>query len=214
MFVYLLSPNYLRSEYCRRERLIWAQQEIGRGRLNQTTRPVYYINLEKTDDPVRVREMDEHKIGQINSQPFFDSVEQVKEAIVSNRIEQIRKIAESIKEQITESRQSEESVCTIRPGFNRFFVGRLKELAELNALICEKRKIPVVSGGPGVGKTELAVAYAYAYAEKFPQGRFLIPMRGIANWTDALDKMVAQIKVCMHGETLEDWGFPEDFDKR
>ena len=213
VFVYLLSPNYLRSEYCQRERLIWAQLEIGKGCLNRTTRPIYYIDLQQTGT-VQKQEIEEHQICQTNAKPFFASVEQVKDALVANRIEQIREIAASIGKQVAESRQSEESVCTIRPGFNRFFVGRLKELAELNALICENRKIPVVSGGPGMGKTELAVAYAYAYAEKFPQGRFMIPMQGVSTWTEAMDKMVSQIKVCMHGESLEDWGFPEDFDKR
>ena len=214
VFVYLLSPNYLKSEYCRRERLIWAQKEIGRGRLNRTTRPVYYIDLPQTDDPARNRDRDEYLICQTNSKPFFGSLEQVKTILISDRIEEIRRIAGEIREQIEEEEQGEESVCTIRPGFNRFFVGRLEELANLNALICEKRKIPVISGGPGMGKTELAVAYAYAYAESFPQGRFMIPMQGVSTWTDALDKMVAQIKFCMHGETLGAWGFPEDLDKR
>ena len=214
VFVYLLSPNYLKSEYCRRERLIWAQREIGRGRLNRTTRPVYYIDLPQTDDPALRRDLDEYLICQTNGKPFFGSLEQVKEAIVSDRIEQIRRIAGDIREQIEMAEQGKESVCTNRPGFNRFFVGRLEELAKLNALICEKRKIPVISGGPGMGKTELAVAYAYAYAESFPQGRFMVPMQGVSGWTDALDKMVAQIKFCMHGETLGDWGFPEDLDKR
>ena len=126
VFVYLLSPNYLRSEYCRRERLIWAQQEIGKGQLNQMTRPIYYINLPTDGDPVHRKEIEEYTIDQTNSKPFFDSVEQVKEAIVSNRIEQIRQIAEDIKGQIEKAERSGESVCTIRPGFNRYFVGRLK----------------------------------------------------------------------------------------
>ena len=33
VFVYLLSPNYLKSSYCQREKLWWARHEIRHGRL-------------------------------------------------------------------------------------------------------------------------------------------------------------------------------------
>ena len=211
VFVYLLSPNYLRSDYCQRERLWWAQREMARGRLHKATKPVYYINLAETGDPVVDQYIRELLVCQADDQPFFQSLEQVREDIVEDRLCRIK---EGIKGHIRSVKAAEKSLCTIFPPVSKYFVGRLKELADLNQRCCETGKIPVISGPAGVGKSELAVAYAYAYAENFPQGRFLIPMQGVTDWTTALDKMVGEIKICLHGRSLEAWGLPENFEKQ
>ena len=45
VFIYLLSENYLKSEYCTRERIWWAQREMVNGRFDQATFPVFYIQI-------------------------------------------------------------------------------------------------------------------------------------------------------------------------
>ena len=210
VFVYLLSPNYLRSDYCQRERLWWAQTELHRGRLHKGTRPVYYISLPETDDPVADQYIEELMVCQTDDKPFFQSLEQVRQDIVEDRLARLK---EGIKDLMRSEKAAEQSFNTIFPPVSKYFVGRLKELADLNQLCCEVGRIPVLSGPAGVGKSELAAAYAYAYAEKFPRGRFLIPMQGVTDWTAALDRMVEGIKLCLHGRSLEAWGLPENFEK-
>ena len=207
VFVYLLSPNYLRSNYCQREKLWWAKREIDNGRLNKATRPIYYISLPLTGDEQTDRYIRELKICQADDRPFFESLDKVKCEVISNRLEAIK---QGIKDQF-KANEAADSLCTVYPRISKYFVGRLKELADLNELCCEKRTIPVISGPAGIGKSELAVAYAYAYAENFPQGRFMIPMQGVKNWAEAMDKMVEKIREC--DESPTEWGFPEDYAK-
>ena len=219
VFVYLLSPNYLKSSYCQREKLWWARHEIRRGRLNRETRPVYYIELPETGDEATDHDIRELMICQWDNKvftdskdgygkPFFASLDEVRSDIVVSRLAAIQ---ESVMQQYQQSGQSE-SLCTVKPPISRYFVGRLKELADLNQLCHEEGAIPVISGEAGVGKSELAVAYAYAYAERFPQGRFLIPMEGIFSWTAAVVKMVENIRTTLTGD-LASIGLPEDFDR-
>ena len=209
VFVYLLSPNYLRSDYCQREKLWWAKREIDKGRLNKATRPIYYISLPLTGDEQTDRYIRELKICQADDSPFFESLDEVKCDIARERIDGIRK---KIKEQVDMLGGAEESDCTVYPRLSRFFVGRLEDLAKLHQLCCISGSIPVISGAAGIGKSELAVAYAYAYAENFPQGRFMIPMQGVTDWTAAMDKMVEKIREC--GKNPEDFGLPEELAKQ
>ena len=209
VFVYLLSPNYLRSNYCQREKMWWAGREIRQGRLNKATRPIYYVELPETGDPVSDRYIRELMICQGDGKPFFASLDEVKSSVVAGRLESIRR---DVAERFRQSRAAEESLCTVYPAISRYFVGRLTELADLNQLCREEGAIPVIAGEAGVGKSELAAAYAYAYAENFPQGRFLIPMQGVSSWTDALVKMADLIRTYVTDD-LGSVGLPGDFDR-
>jgi|GEM_PF-2661533 len=209
VFVYLLSPNYLKSNYCQREKMWWARREIRQGRLNKATRPIYYVELPETGDAVSDHYIQELTICQGVDKPFFASLDEVKSSVVACRLASIR---QDVAEQFRRAQAAEASLCTVYPAISKFFVGRLKELADLNQLCREEGAIPVIAGEAGVGKSELAVAYAYAYAENFPQGRFLIPMQGVSTWTDALVKMVDLIKTHVTDD-LESVGLPGDFDR-
>ena len=210
VFIYLLSPNYLKSDYCQRERLWWARKEIKKGRLNKGTRPLYYIHLNSDSDPRSDQYRRECRLVQADdTKPFFESLDQIRLDIVKDRIQSV---ANDICAQIDMIKDVEASFCSVRPKISKYFVGRLEDLMTLNAKINECGNIPVISAGPGVGKTELAVAYAYAYAEKFPQGRFLIPMEGITNWADAMRKMVEWCGAYANTPP-EKLGLPENFNK-
>lgn len=108
--------------------------------------------------------------------------------------------------------EREKGICTVTPAISSCFVGRWEELMDLDRLV-RRHHIPVITGEAGVGKSELAVAYAYLYAERFPQGRFMIPMQGVHNWPDAMAMMVEKWCNVYHQTTPEELGLPGDFGK-
>ena len=203
VFVCLLSPNYQKSSYCKRERLMWERKEIRLGRLRKGTFPVYYIKLEDSkDEELLALQMDDAK-------PFFESLDEIRQDIVAKKIKRVRDISKQIKNK----ELTEEQADSVAVGFFRispFFVGRLGELAELCEFI--KDHIPIISGGAGVGKTELAVAYASGYAELYPEGRFLLNMEGVNDWNHAIVKLVE--KNARSVNSIKDvLSLPENFDK-
>jgi hypothetical protein len=220
VFVYLLSPNYLCSDYCQREKLWWAQEETKKGRLHRATQSVYYVCLPSEKDanieidPKITAYKEENMVVQTDDKPFFESLDEIKQKIVESRI---RDVSQRISDQVVLEDDSIDSYCSVYPEISKYFVGRVKELADLNDRCCNGHTIPVISGYAGIGKTELAVAYAYAYAENFPQGRFLVPMEGISNWNDAMVKLVEQCRVNSSKNKkhfpLPEKSLPEGWDK-
>ena len=211
VFVYLLSPNYIHSAYCRREKLLWMRREVERGRLHKTTIPIYYIKLYNDQF---IDNIQENFIIQMSNRPFFESLYDVNCNIIR---EKIQKYSPVIKERVIFEYNILESYCSVFPKISKYFVGRVKELADLNDRCCNGHAILVISGYAGIGKTELAVAYAYAYAENFPQGRFLVPMEGVSNWNDAMVKLVEQCRANSSTKQkhfpLPENSLPEDWDR-
>lgn len=63
------------------------------------------------------------------------------------------------------------------------FTGRKDELARLDAMVVahadhEPTPVGLITGGPGVGKTAVAVHWARRTAEKFPSGQLFVDLRG------------------------------------
>ena len=85
------------------------------------------------------------------------------------------------------------------------FVGRLPELAQLQALVPSKRSssrsgLAVIVGGPGVGKTALALRWAHQVKDRFPDGQIYIDLRGFGpnptlTATDALASMLRALGI-------------------
>ncbi|XVV03260.1 BTAD domain-containing putative transcriptional regulator [Actinosynnema sp. CA-248983] len=69
------------------------------------------------------------------------------------------------------------AVPRMLPATSPHFVGRAAELAELTRASAEGR-IVVISGTAGVGKTTLAVHWANQVADRFPDGRLHVNLRG------------------------------------
>jgi DNA-binding SARP family transcriptional activator len=69
------------------------------------------------------------------------------------------------------------------PGAVRDFVGRRRELSELDGLLDHRAGGAVVtalSGTAGVGKTALALHWAHQAADRFPDGQLYVDLRGFA----------------------------------
>ena len=194
VFICLLSENYLKSPYCTRERLWWAQKELWSGRLRKDTMPVYYVKLE-TDPWQHPSEKAKDFFGfQLEQNPedstlipwFVDGIEKAKEEFIRERLDFLKK---NVKTKLNNRKVADESFCSVTPPPTLNFVGRIQDLKKLRE-ICANGHYPVIQAVGGVGKTELSVAYAFGYAEDYPMGRFLIHMEGKRNWRDALLSML------------------------
>ena len=207
VFIYLLSSNYIASEYCNRERLWWKNKEMRNGKLSSNTLPIYFIEI-----PEEERNQETSKwIEQTNDKPWFDSgvrdelQKDVKArlAIAAEREAHIRQLllrqgkdGLGILDAIRDMRHiydcQAKSFSSV-PCYNLDFVGRIQELAAIRS-ICIKRHslqgIPVIYGPAGCGKSDLAFAYANGYAADYAGGRFLINMEDCHDWKSALIRMV------------------------
>ncbi len=189
IFVCLLSENYLKSSYCTRERLWWEKKEIQRGRLRRDTLPVYFISLDSDpfkDDRRQVRDLFGFQMTE-KAIPWFDrGINEVKEFFLEERIKELKDV---VKKKLSNTIAAEKSFNTVFPEPSKHFVGRILELKEIRE-ICVNKQYPIIEGGGGVGKSELATVYAYGYAEEYPLGRFLIHMEGKKKWEEAIVSLV------------------------
>ncbi|GAA3231691.1 tetratricopeptide repeat protein [Actinocorallia longicatena] len=64
------------------------------------------------------------------------------------------------------------------PARPEYFTGRRAELTRLSLLQADRRRVIVVQGMAGVGKTALAVHWAHLVADSFPDGRIFVDLRG------------------------------------
>lgn len=94
--------------------------------------------------------------------------------------------------------------CTLPPYEDVRFVGRVKELAALDAWGAGDRRVLVLHGPPGVGKTRLAVQWAQGQAAAFPGGRYFLSFR--ADPHGALHG-IARLRGVLQqpGERLDEW---------
>ena len=96
------------------------------------------------------------------------------------------------------------AICTLPPYEDVRFVGRTSELAALDAWGEGDRRVLVLHGPPGVGKTRLAVEWAHRQAAAFPGGRYFLSFR--ADPHGALHGVARLRGVLQHpGERLDEW---------
>ena len=191
VFICLLSENYIKSEYCTRERLWWAQKEMAKGRFQKATLPVFYIQIE-TEDETILQRWEEMQILQNDVRPWFpEGAGQVAAKMVSERLETAKLLARI--DQISKDEDTCSKIICSVPSYNLNFVGRIKELSNVRQ-ICHHSgmaasSIPVIHGEPGCGKSEIAFAYAHGYASEYPGGLFFVPMEHVTEWSMAWQKL-------------------------
>ena len=191
VFICLLSENYIKSEYCTRERLWWAQREMAKGRFQKATLPVFYIQIE-TEDETILQRWEEMQILQNDVRPWFpEGADQVAAKLVSERLKTAKLLARI--DQISKDEDTCSKIICSVPSYNLNFVGRIKELSNVRQ-ICQHSgmaagSIPVIHGEPGCGKSEIAFAYAHGYASEYPGGLFFVPMEHVTEWSMAWQKL-------------------------
>ena len=191
VFICLLSENYIKSEYCTRERLWWAQREMAKGRFQKATLPVFYIQIE-TEDETILQRWEEMQILQNDVRPWFpEGACQVAAKLVSERLKTAKLLARI--DQISKDEDTCSKIICSVPSYNLNFVGRIKELSNVRQ-ICQHSgmaagSIPVIHGEPGCGKSEIAFAYAHGYASEYPGGLFFVPMEHVTEWSMAWQKL-------------------------
>ncbi|GIH10006.1 XRE family transcriptional regulator [Rhizocola hellebori] len=81
-----------------------------------------------------------------------------------------------------QSASASERVPAELPALTAGFVGRVSELARLDALLGKQTPatvvISAVAGAAGIGKTTLAICWAHRIADRFPDGQLYIDLRG------------------------------------
>ena len=181
--VCLVSEEYLKSEYCTRERLWWNAKQTHAGRFLDGPYPVYFVKLEKGIFSER-REVKDMMAVQTDPLPWFEVKEKLQEEFIRERL---AAISTAVRAKVSAAKQAEKSFCSVLPTLNENFVGRVTELRELHEL-CVNGNFPVLQAAGGVGKTELSVAYAYGFADRYPMGRFLFRMERVMSWDEAFAK--------------------------
>ena len=80
------------------------------------------------------------------------------------------------------------------PPRNAGFCGREEELNKIAQFIDDKR-IPVLHGEGGTGKTELACEFAHRHKGRFGGGCLFLDMRNVSSWSTALNALYADPKI-------------------
>ena len=181
--VCLVSEEYLKSEYCTRERLWWNAIQTQAGRFLDGPYPVYFVKLEKGIFSER-REVKEMMAVQTDPLPWFEVKEKLQEEFIRERL---AAISTAVRDKVSAAKQAEKSFRSVLPTLNKNFVGRIAELLELHNC-CSEGRFPVIQAAGGVGKTELSVAYAYGFADQYPMGCFLFRMERVTSWDEAFAK--------------------------
>ncbi|MBQ7396561.1 MAG: tetratricopeptide repeat protein [Lentisphaeria bacterium] len=198
VFICLISENYIKSEYCTRERLWWAQKEMAKGQLNQSTLPMFYIDIDKNADAETQQKISKLKHLQSDKtfHPWFpEGVNFTAKELVKKRLDEAGVVA-----RIQEIRQNSVTVSKIIssvPPYNQRFVGRIDELCKIRQ-ICSHRgmeidSIPVLHGEAGCGKSEISFSYAHGYASEYPGGCFFVPMESVKSWSSAWIKLADEV---------------------
>ena len=81
------------------------------------------------------------------------------------------------------------------PPRNNDFCGREGEIKKLEDAIFTNKRIPVLHGEGGTGKTELACEFAYRHKRRFTGGRLFLDMRNVSSWSTALNTLYADPKI-------------------
>lgn len=77
------------------------------------------------------------------------------------------------------------------------FVGRDDEMAALRRILHDNPAVVTVVGGPGVGKTRLAVETARTLGDTFPDGIWFVPLSGVPAGSDAAPAMLDRLGISL-----------------
>ena len=184
MMLAVLSENYFRSEYCRLEWEHYIDTELDQALPGEGIAPIYVVRYPEFDDGsvderLRrwVRDLKRRQVDVKWLEWWPEGQSALERQDVADRL---RGLAERLNNRLTLYDRREQSPSNQMPQLSRHFKGRLSELHELRANLVKGHMgaITAVGGVPGIGKTELALAYAWGYGGHYPAGRFYLNLAG------------------------------------
>jgi hypothetical protein len=198
LFLAILSPNYIKSEYCRWEWEDFVRYEAMRQCLGDGVAPVFFLKLEEATSSTESSIAS--WIQEIRRRQRFDLLSWREKGELALHEEHVRQTLEdlhaSVRERLDRSARALRSPSNILR-HNPAFVGRVHELTQVREALC-KNKLGVlgtaqpratVQGVGGMGKTELALAYAHAFAWDYPGGRWRVPCDTMSDLRAALSSL-------------------------
>lgn len=203
-----LSPNYLRSGYCRWEWEEFARLQARRIGGGDAVTGVYFVELggdDQYDEQIAAWRGEVERVQLEELRPWFpDGVKALQEAEVRWRVQAV---GLGIHEQLRQARLANEAPGNLRR-HNPLFVGRVAELRALRQQLAGGAVgvVTAVHGIGGMGKTELAVTYAHAYAQDYQGGTWQIDADGQTNMLEAVSALALapELGLEVRGEHLQD----------
>ncbi|MDT5397196.1 MAG: hypothetical protein QOK33_427, partial [Mycobacterium sp.] len=198
-----LSPNYLRSPYCRWEWEEFARVQARRVGGGDPVTGVCFDDLGGNElyDAAIAEWRDEVEKAQFEKlQPWFPAgVAALQEAEV---LDLVKKLGQGVHEQLSQAQLANTAPGNLRR-HNPLFVGRVEEMRTLRHAVTASSvgMVTAVHGIGGVGKTELAVTYAHAYAHSYQGGTWQVDTDG---QTDILEAVSALALAPELGLTVSD----------
>jgi tetratricopeptide (TPR) repeat protein len=188
-----LSPNYLKSIYCRWEWEEFARRQARRIGGGDSVTGVYFVGLggdEQYDKDIAAwrHEYAVERTQLEDLQPWFPrGVQALQEAEVRARL---TRLGQGVHEALSQARRAKQAPGNLRR-HNPWFVGRVKEIRALrNQLVGGSvGVVTAVHGVGGMGKTELAVTYAHYFAADYQGGTWQVDADGHTDLLEAVSTL-------------------------
>jgi tetratricopeptide (TPR) repeat protein len=202
-----LSPNYLRSPYCRWEWEEFARVQARRVGGGDPITGVYFVDLggQQYDAAIEAWRHEVERVQFETLQPWFPAgVAALQQAEVRDRI---TALGTEVHEQLRQAQLANAAPGNLRR-HNPLFVGRVEELRALRHALTGSAVgvVTAVYGVPGVGKSELAVTYAHAYAHAYQGGTWQVDADGQTEVLEAVSALAfsPELGIAVSDEQLKD----------
>jgi tetratricopeptide (TPR) repeat protein len=202
-----LSPNYLRSPYCRWEWEEFARVQARRLGGGDPVTGVYFVELggQQYDEVIEAWRHEVERVQVETLQPWFPSgVDALQQAEVRERI---TALGAGVHEQLRQTQLAKAAPGNLRR-HNPLFVGRVEEMRNLRHALTASSVgvVTAVHGIGGVGKTELAVTYAHAYAHTYQGGTWQVDADGQTDMLEAISTLALspELGIDVTDEQLKD----------
>jgi tetratricopeptide (TPR) repeat protein len=188
-----LSPNYLKSPYCRWEFEEFTRVQAQRVGGGDPVTGVYFVGLSGGEpyDAEIAAWRGQHQVERPQLEdlkPWFPvGVQALQEAEVRARIAEL---GQGVHEALVQERLAQQAPGNLRR-HNPWFVGRIREMRELRHQLVGGTVgvVTAVHGIGGMGKTELAITYAHSFAGDYQGGTWYVDADGHKDVLEAISTL-------------------------